>query len=676
MKRAISTLTCLLVLFAVCAVQSQPARAESIQAVSVQTVGHVPPPVNVKDLQDFQVVGDIVYIGAADGGLLIYSIADPASPQLLSKMPAVAPVIALHVQNGLAYLACAEFGLRIVNVSNPAVPTLVSTTPLPGWLIDLEVVGDLAYLALWHWGFDIYDISNPLLPQRVFHDRCTPRAVEIDGRYAYVLHADGELDHKLLLYDISYPRGAYRASNLLIQEPTAIDLAGNYAYVSTKGDGVQVVDRSAVPALSKAGSRDMPGEMYHVAAADQRLYLSGGTAGLYFLEVLSPELPVLLHTWPPPGRLAPPDSHFQRGYVKKSQMIGELVYALDLFNGLYILRADLPPVSPFKSFIQQGFKGYQGTTDTTIFAWNATQTAGEEPTFRTTTGNVRHALVRFDVSGLPAGAFNIKASMHVHVDQPGPAPVQMQAFKVLRGWSEENASWRNATASIVWSIPGCSGLGTDRMPLPFHSVDTPPVSQWVSFDVTELINQWLADPAENYGVLLVAKGSTSQQTFSFVSSENNNVTRRPKLIVGYSLPPTPTPTRTATPTNTRTFTPTRTPTDMSTWTPTPSSTATPTSTATRTPTNSPTSTLTGTPTNSPTSTASWTPTFPPTPTATRTLTAYPYPSPSPTRTATNSPTATPTRTVVPTSTATATRTPRPTYVRFLPLIYRSAMAPR
>ena len=685
MKRAISILTCLLVLFAVCAVQSQPARAEPVQESGVEIIGHVPPPVGVKDLQDFQIVGDIAYIAAADGGLLIYSIANLASPQLLSWLPAVAPVFGLQVQNGLAYLACAEDGLRIVDVSDPANPVVISTTPLPGWLIDLEIVNDLAYLAIWHWGFDIFDISDPLLPQRVFHDRCTPRTIKVDGRYAYVLHADGENEHRLLLYDITYPRAAYRASSFLVQEPTGLDVAGNYVYVSTKEDGVRVIDRSALPALSEAGFRDMPVELFHVATVDQRLYLSAGTAGLHILEVLSPQLPILLHTWPPPGRLAPPDSHYQRGFVKQSQVDGDTIYALDLFNGLYILRADLPPVSPFKTYLQQGFKGYGGTADTSIYAWNASQTAGDEPTLDTTTVNIRHGLVRFDLGPLPSGAFNVKATMHLYVEQPGPAPVQMQAFQVLRGWSEENASWRNATTSILWSTPGCAGLGSDRVTMPFYSVEATPSTNWVSFDVTELVNSWLVDPAENYGVLLVAKGNDPQQTYQFVSSENANVTRRPRLVIGYSLPPTPTPTNTSTPTKTPTFTMIWTPTATHTPTPTSTPTWTPTHTATWTPTASPTNTATWTPTwtptNTPTLTVTWTPTSPPPPTATETNTAYPpppslTPTESPTWTPTSTGTATATRTVTATATDTPTPTPRPTYMRFLPLLQKPGIAPR
>ncbi len=101
---------------------------------------------------------------------------------------------------------------------------------------------------------------------------------------------------------------------------------------------------------------------------------------------------------------------------------------------------------------------------------------------------------------------------------------------------------------------------------------------------------------------------------------------------------TSTETQTATLTATATSSPSPTLSFTSTWTPTPTGTVTPTATGTATATG------TRTPTTTPTTTGS------PTTTATRTSTSTATPTPTPTRTATATPSATPTRTGTPTAT--------------------------
>jgi hypothetical protein len=123
------------------------------------------------------------------------------------------------------------------------------------------------------------------------------------------------------------------------------------------------------------------------------------------------------------------------------------------------------------------------------------------------------------------------------------------------------------------------------------SLDT--VGGFKTFNVTDLVRQWVAHPETNFGILLRGVGTTNLE-YTISSSQNWWLSRRPKLLVVYSQhTPTPTPTATATSTPTGTPTPTPTVTPTATWTPTP--TATPTATETATPTITPTPTATGEP---------------------------------------------------------------------------------
>ncbi|NLS79073.1 MAG: DNRLRE domain-containing protein [Chloroflexi bacterium] len=646
------------------AAQAAPAQAPFIPEPSVQVVGYAAPRPATGQLRDLQVVGDYAYVAAIEGGLQIFSVADPAHPAWVASLPEVGQAFAVRVRGNYAYLACYDQGLQIVDISTPTNPTLVSSTHIPGWCIDVDVDGNMAYIASWHSGLYAYNIANPAAPTFVGFSRCTPRALRARGGYVYVLHADGLTEHRLVIYDVSYPADPWRAAeNVITMEPKGLDLAGNYAYVATRDEGLKVVDITSSSTPFMTDYRELGGESLNVFYADQRTYVSGGAAGIHILEMLSPQQPMFVYTWPVPGKPVTPGEYSRPGYIQETWVEGDLIYALDFNNGLWVLRATLPPVSPFQSLLQQGFRGYDGTADTYMFSWGSALTPGAEETLQLTAGNVRHSLIQFDLTQIPAGAFNVRASLELYVAKPGSKDLRLYAHRVLRAWSEEHASWRNATTSIPWAIGGCNGLGTDRAGEIAFSVTVTPKTGWVSFDLSELARLWLADPAENYGVLIRSTGEDGQ-TYSFVSSEGDDLTHRPRLVLGYDLPPTPTPTFTATftptptPTDTHTptatYTPTDTPTPTWTFTPTPTETftATPTETMTPTPTATPTDTATATPEDTATPTSTWTPTetMTPTPTATWTETHTP--------TATDTPTDTP------------TATPEPFHYSYLPVVIK------
>ncbi len=616
------------------------------QEPTIEIIGDFPPPGGTGELHDFQVVGDIAYLATERGGLQIVSLANPAAPLLLSTLPQVGDAQAIHVKGNFAFMACLTNGLQVVDVSDPRNPRIVHSMHIAGECVDLDIVGDLLYLAAQYSGVSIYNVVNPASPQYVFFDRCSPWAIVVRGDYAYV--TDGDVDNLLRIYDVSYPIASWQACHVPVNTPRGLVIEGDYAYVTALRSGIRVIDVSGLPRASEVGYRDLPGEIVSASLVDQRLYLSGGEAGLHILEVWNPQQPMLIYTWPAPSR---PN---QRGYVVRTQVEGNIIHLLDKFNGLYILRATLPPISAHQAYLQEGLSGYTGTTDTYMFAWNPTRTAGDESTLMMTTNNVRSALVRLDLSTLPAGAFNVRASLQLYVTQVPANPVQLHAFRVLRLWDEGAASWRNATAATNWSVSGCDGVGTDRESQPSYTASLPPRSRWVSFDLTDLVRAWLANPTTNHGVLIkaVLQSGAPYQTGEFVSSESQDQGRRPRLVVGYALPPTPTPTATSTPTETAT--------------PSATATATPTATPTmtHTPTDTPTATATATPTDTPTATATSTSTD--TPTATHTVTETPTATATPSPTETSTPTATMTATPTETPTDTPTRTPKPSTPTWTP----------
>ena len=65
------------------------------------------------------------------------------------------------------------------------------------------------------------------------------------------------------------------------------------------------------------------------------------------------------------------------------------------------------------------------------------------------------------------------------------------------------------------------------------------LSLWMAFDVTGLVGGWMANPASNHGVLLKSAGPTYVDC-AVASSQSADRGHRPRLVVGFSLPPAPT----------------------------------------------------------------------------------------------------------------------------------------
>ena len=123
-----------------------------------------------------------------------------------------------------------------------------------------------------------------------------------------------------------------------------------------------------------------------------------------------------------------------------------------------------------------GSPTYAGTRDTTISQAAPTTNFGAATTLRIDgddpagTGKDLAALVRFDTASIPAGATVIDASIRFRAVDPSVSAYR--AYPVLRSWTEAGATWRNATTTSLWAIPGAIGA-TDRGSTPVGTIAAP-----------------------------------------------------------------------------------------------------------------------------------------------------------------------------------------------------------
>jgi peptidoglycan/xylan/chitin deacetylase (PgdA/CDA1 family) len=292
--------------------------------------------------------------------------------------------------------------------------------------------------------------------------------------------------------------------------------------------------------------------------------------------------------------------------------------------------------------LRQGWNGYTGVDDTFIDAGQPKRnfnSLGDAGGIRVRTPDKNAALLRFDLSSIPANARILRATLGIYVaNHSNDGDIVVSAYTLRKAWDPSQVTWEQASGSVAWAQIGANGtLGDNRDREPVYTdsrtfrryryVD--PITKqetvldnasWYSLDVTQAAREWVANPLANFGTIL--KGSDGSGEVQITASEYPSLALRPCLVITYMEPEVP-------------------PAALTSETPEPTATVTPTETPTETPTATSTATLTPTPTVTPTATA----------------------------TATFSPTATATTTVAFSPTPTATATPRPRFSLALPVVF-------
>ena len=219
-------------------------------------------------------------------------------------------------------------------------------------------------------------------------------------------------------------------------------------------------------------------------------------------------------------------------------------------------------ISPPRTLVLQfGKDGYTSSSDTHISAWTPYTNYGSEPLLKARTKDYGAALVRFNVaSHLPADATVLQAWLELYaVSRTSTDPVELQVYPLVREWNANQANWYRARVGEDWGDPGANDTATDCWPMPAATQVASIVDQWISFDLTTLVQHWQHYPEMNLGVAVRAVGDTDVE-YSFYSNEYQwSIALHPRLIITYqggSQPPeaTATPTRTHTPEPTPTAT--------------------------------------------------------------------------------------------------------------------------
>lgn len=173
-------------------------------------------------------------------------------------------------------------------------------------------------------------------------------------------------------------------------------------------------------------------------------------------------------------------------------------------------------------------------------------------------GQEQRALVRFDLSAVPAGAKVGAAWLQLYLaDWSGGdrgrrgARAQFVAYEVLKDWkagrgngnyfwhdkknppiAAGEASWQHFAHPAKWAKAGCGQPGVDRGAAPAGKSEVVrKYNRWVTIPLEKsVVARWLARPGANRGLLIVG----TQACAMFHSGEFEDAAMRPRLILAFS----------------------------------------------------------------------------------------------------------------------------------------------
>jgi lysophospholipase L1-like esterase len=213
----------------------------------------------------------------------------------------------------------------------------------------------------------------------------------------------------------------------------------------------------------------------------------------------------------------------------------------------------------------QGLNGYTGTEENSMVDVTSDENWGGDNIFSVggvegSSGHeVRRALVRFDLSAVPADAIIRDARFRLfNLSTDNSSPLAVRAYRVTKDWVEgtqdppdpENGSscWDAAQlGSLPWSAPGAAAASDlaqnddpnfDRLETPEASATLGRMGTFYEWDLTGAVGHWLDGTWDNNGILLQADDEGDRNLRRFYSSETQTDPHRlPCLVVTYATPP-------------------------------------------------------------------------------------------------------------------------------------------
>jgi len=150
-------------------------------------------------------------------------------------------------------------------------------------------------------------------------------------------------------------------------------------------------------------------------------------------------------------------------------------------------------------------------------------------------------LIQFDLSSIPSDVVISAAILTLYFREDAlwgsDQEEAIQAYRLLRDWTELGATWDDYASGLSWTTPGAEGAGD------FEGTKTGDVAVYDTYLkndpldiplVADLVQDWIDGGLANRGLVLRTKKQL-YDLFSFYSSDYSDPTLRPTLTITYII---------------------------------------------------------------------------------------------------------------------------------------------
>lgn len=256
------------------------------------------------------VSGNYAYTGS--NGFRVFDIEDKSNPLEIGFNETAGSLVAASGPNAvfIPKSMTANNPVNIMDISDPFNPVKRGTYMAPVMTYDIDLVGNYAFIACWWDGFRVVDFSNPDSPSLVAHafgwvnnnsipgeEYCFVQALDTQGDFLYLidyLPFEDQDTKGLYVFDISDPTQPQFVSRYagLFSQGYDVEVQGNYAYVSDKNGGLEVIDVSDPFNPATTGYVYLPDVGYSVDVDGSFAYVANYIlGGVQALDISNPSDP-------------------------------------------------------------------------------------------------------------------------------------------------------------------------------------------------------------------------------------------------------------------------------------------------------------------------------------------------------------------------------------------------
>lgn len=158
-----------------------------------------------------------------------------------------------------------------------------------------------------------------------------------------------------------------------------------------------------------------------------------------------------------------------------------------------------------------------------------------------TGGAIARALIKFDLSSIPAGSTIDDATLSLWVQADVSSNTRTKrVYRVIQAWTEAGANWNTYDGSNAWATAGCGDTTNDREATDIGSASmgaSESIGTEIQFTLTAAkIQEMITGGVFTNNGFIIVTDTESADYYQFDSSDGATAGERPKLVINYTSP--------------------------------------------------------------------------------------------------------------------------------------------